>query len=131
MWYRAFRERLLLRLIVSSAPVRPVAEHETYTNRFGLGNWTGLAALVVVLGLPRHLQRRRAPQAQSQALEAAPALELLVFAIVVLHAFFCGAILRVTSPFTILLCLAVVAVVVGQVVGIWPWRRRYVRIRGE
>jgi hypothetical protein len=43
------------------------------------------------------------------------------------HAFFYGALLRETSPYTILLGLSVIAVVVGQAVGVWLFRRRYSR----
>jgi ABC-type proline/glycine betaine transport system permease subunit len=44
---------------------------------------------------------------------------------VVLHAFFYGAFLRMTSPFTLLLIVSVIAVVLGQALGMWLWRRRY------
>jgi len=50
-----------------------------------------------------------------------------LFALVVLHAFFYGALLRVTSPFTFLFGLSVIAVFVGQAVGVWLWRRRHAR----
>jgi hypothetical protein len=55
------------------------------TDSFGLENWTGLAATVIVVGL------------------------------------------RVTSPSTLLLGPSVVAVFVGQAVGVWLWRRRHSR----
>lgn len=112
-------------------PASVAADGSPHTNSFGLGNWTGLAALVVVLGL-----LAVSSDAALRRLKAKPWKRLLrsnylLFALVVLHAFFYGAILGGTSPFTILLGLAVVAVVVEQAVGIWQWRRRYVRIRGE
>lgn len=54
-------------------------------------------------------------------------LNYTLFALVVLHAFFYGALLRMESPFTLLLFVSVIAVVVGQGVGIWLWRRKYAR----
>jgi sulfoxide reductase heme-binding subunit YedZ len=54
-------------------------------------------------------------------------LNYVLFALVVAHAFFYGALLRVTSPFTLLLGLSVLAVFVGQAVGVWLWRRRSAR----
>lgn len=55
-------------------------------------------------------------------------LNYALFALVILHAFFYGALLRVTSPFTFLLILSAIAVFVGQAVGILLWRRRYAGI---
>jgi hypothetical protein len=49
-----------------------------------------------------------------------------LFVLIVLHAFFYGALLRMNSPFTLLLVLSVIAVCVGQAVGVWLWRRKYV-----
>lgn len=54
-------------------------------------------------------------------------LNYALFALVVLHAFSYGALLRMTSPFTLLLSFIVIAVFVGQAVGIWLWRRRHAR----
>jgi len=86
-------------------------------------NWTGAAALVIVSALLSTVLR---------ALKARPwkwvqRLTYVLFALVVLHAFFYGALLRMTSPFTLLLIFSVSAVFIGQVAGIWLWRRRYVR----
>jgi len=94
------------------------------TNSFGLGNWTGLAALVIVVGLLalstdgslRELKARRWKNLQR--------LNYALFVLVVLHAFFYGALLRTTSPFTLLLFFTVLAVFVGQAAGIWLWRQR-------
>jgi DMSO/TMAO reductase YedYZ heme-binding membrane subunit len=96
-------------------------------NSFGLGNWTGLAALVIAVGLlaissdfaMRKLKARRWKRIQR--------LNYALFGLVIAHAFFYGALLRTTSPFTLLLGLSVIAVFVGQGVGIWLWRRRYAR----
>jgi DMSO/TMAO reductase YedYZ heme-binding membrane subunit len=51
-------------------------------------------------------------------------LNYTLFALVVLHAVFYGALRRPASPFTLLLISTVVVVFVGQAVGIWVWRRR-------
>jgi sulfoxide reductase heme-binding subunit YedZ len=96
-------------------------------NSFGLGNWTGLAATVIVVGLLalssdfalRKLKARRWKRIQR--------LNYALFALVILHAFFYGALLRLESPFTLLLLLSVIAVFVGQAVGVWLWRRRHAR----
>jgi hypothetical protein len=50
-----------------------------------------------------------------------------LFALVFLHAFFYGALLRMASPFTILLIVTTVAVVAGQAIGIRLWRARHAR----
>jgi sulfoxide reductase heme-binding subunit YedZ len=97
------------------------------TNSFGFGNWTGLAATIIVVGLLalssdfalRRLRARRWKRLQR--------LNYALFALVVAHAFFYGALLRMTSPFTLLLGGSVVAVFAGQLVGIWLWRRRHSR----
>lgn len=94
------------------------------TNSFGLANWTGLAATVIVVGLLvtsndvslRKLKPRRWKQLQR--------MNYVLFALVIVHAFFYGALLRLESPFTLLLILTVVIVVLGQAGGIWLWRRR-------
>ena len=56
-------------------------------------------------------------------------LNYALFALVIAHAIFYGALLRVTSPYTLLLGLIVIAVFAGQAMGIWAWRRR--RISGR
>jgi len=90
-------------------------------------NWTGAAALVIVSAL-----LSTSSDVALRALKARPwkwvqRLTYVLFALVVLHAFFYGALLRRTSPFTLLLIFSVSAVFIGQVAGIWLWRRRYVR----
>ena len=67
------------------------------------------------------LQRPRAAHPQGSDLEVAPAPELRHLRVGRVHAFFYGALLRVTSPFTVLLLLSVIAVSVGQALGIWLW----------
>ncbi|MBI3492839.1 MAG: ferric reductase-like transmembrane domain-containing protein [Acidobacteria bacterium] len=94
------------------------------TNSFGIGNWTGLAASVIVLGL-----LATSSDVALRKLKAAPwkwlqRLTYALLALVILHAFFYGAFLRMASPFTLLLVLSIIAVVVGQSAGFWVWRRR-------
>lgn len=94
---------------------------------FGLGNWTGLAATVIVVGL-----LALSSDAALRKLKAGPwkwlqRLNYALFALVIAHAIYYGALLRVTSSSTLLLGLSVIAVVVGQAVGVWLWRRRYNR----
>jgi sulfoxide reductase heme-binding subunit YedZ len=104
-----------------------VVDGNPLTNSFGWGNWTGLAALVVVAGLLalssdavlRKLKARKWKQLQR--------LNYALFALVVAHAFFYGALLRETSPYTLLLGFIVIAVVAAQLAGVWLYRRRYVR----
>jgi sulfoxide reductase heme-binding subunit YedZ len=96
-------------------------------NSFGLGNWTGLAATVVVVGLlaiSSDLALRKLKAGRWKWLQR---LNYALFALVIAHAFFYGALVRVTSPFTLLLGLSVLAVFVGQAVGFWLWRRRSAR----
>ena len=102
-----------------------VADGSPLRSSFGLGNWTGLAALVIVavlLALSSDAALRKLKAKNWKRLQR---LNYALFALVIVHAFFYGALLRETSPYTILLGLGVVAVVVGQGVGIWLFRRRY------
>jgi sulfoxide reductase heme-binding subunit YedZ len=97
------------------------------TNSFGWGNWTGLAALVIVVGLLTISTDRSLRELKAKRWKNLQRLNYALFVLVVLHAFFYGALLRTTSPFTLTLIVTVVAVFVGQVVGIWLWRRRHSR----
>jgi len=98
---------------------------------FGLGNWTGLAATLIVVGLLaissdfalRKLRFRRWKWLQR--------MNYPLFALVVAHAIyyaaFGGSLLQASSPSTLLLGPMVIAVLVGQAVGVWLWRRRHSR----
>ncbi len=79
---------------------------------------TGLLALSTD-GSLRELKARRWKNLQR--------LNYALFALVVAHAFFYGALLRLESPFTLLLGVSVIAVFLGQAVGFWLWRRRHDR----
>lgn len=100
------------------------------TNSFGLGNWTGAAALVIVVGLLALSSDFALRKLRARPWKWFQRLNYGLFALVVLHAFFYGALLRRTSPFTLLLGLSVVAVFIGQAVGVWLWRRRSFKAAG-
>lgn len=51
-------------------------------------------------------------------------LNYVLFALIIVHAFFYGALLRTSSPYTLLLLLGVIVVVVGQAAGVVLYRRR-------
>jgi DMSO/TMAO reductase YedYZ heme-binding membrane subunit len=104
-----------------------VADGSVLRNSFGLGNWTGLAALVIVTGLLALSSDAALRKLKAKNWKRLQRLNYVLFALVIAHAFFYGALLRETSPYTILLGLSVIAVVVGQGVGVWLFRRRYSR----
>jgi methionine sulfoxide reductase heme-binding subunit len=101
-----------------------VADGRPLTNSFGIANWTGLAALVVVavlLALSSDAALRKLKAKNWKRLQR---VNYVLFVLVIAHAVFYGALLRTNSPYTLLLLLSVVAVVVGQAIGIWLYRRR-------
>jgi sulfoxide reductase heme-binding subunit YedZ len=104
-----------------------VRDGRPLTNSYGLGNWTGLAALVIVVGLLAISTNGSLRELKARRWKNLQRLNYALFALVVLHAFFYGALLRMTSPFTLLLIFTVIVVFVGQAVGIWLWRRRHPR----
>jgi hypothetical protein len=62
-------------------------------------------------------------RAEGETLEVGSATYVL-FALVVMHAFVYGALSRLASPSTFLLISSIVAVSVGQLMGVHLWRRR-------
>jgi len=104
-----------------------VANGRLLTNSFGLGNWTGLAALVLVVGLLAISSDRSISELKARRWKSLQRLTYALFAMVVLHAFFYGALLRMNSPLTLALIFTVLAVLLGQVLGMWLWRRRHSR----
>jgi sulfoxide reductase heme-binding subunit YedZ len=96
-------------------------------NAFGLGNWTGLAATVIVVGLLAISSDFALRKLKFRNWKWLQRSNYALFALVIAHAIYYGALLRVTSPSTLLLGLSVVAVFIGQLVGVWLWRRRYLR----
>jgi sulfoxide reductase heme-binding subunit YedZ len=93
-------------------------------NSFGLGNWTGLAALVIVVGLLAISTDRCLRELKAKRWKNLQRLNYALFALVIAHALFYGALLRMTSPFTLLLIVIAGAVLAGQLAGILLWRRR-------
>jgi methionine sulfoxide reductase heme-binding subunit len=104
-----------------------VADGRPLTNSFGMGNWTGLAATVIVVLLLVLSNNRYLGELKSRRWKDLQRLNYALFGLVVLHAVYYGALRRMTSPFTLLLIVTVIAVLVGQAVGIWLWRRRNAR----
>ena len=100
------------------------ADGRPLTNSFGLGNWTGLAATVIAVGLLAISSDFALRKLKAGPWKWLQRLNYALFALVIAHAIFYGALMRVTSPSTLLLGLSVLAAFVGQLVGVWLWRRR-------
>jgi sulfoxide reductase heme-binding subunit YedZ len=94
------------------------------TNSFGLANWTGLAATVIAVGLLTISSNFALRKLKAGPWKWLQRMNYALFALVILHAFFYGALLRTTSPYTLLLELTVIAVLVAQILGVWLWRRK-------
>lgn len=102
------------------------ADGSPLTNSFGWGNRTALAATVIVVGLLAMSTDGSLRELRATRRKNLQRLNDALFALVVAHAFFYGALVPVTSPFALLL-FTVIAVLIGQAVGIWLWRRRHPR----
>lgn len=96
-------------------------------NSFGLANWTGLLATVIAVGLLAISNDFALRKLKAKRWKRLMRLNYALFVLVIAHAFFYGALLRMVSPFTLLLVFTVIAVVIGQAVGVYLWRRRYSR----
>jgi len=101
-----------------------MAEGRPLVDSFGLGNWTGLAALVVVAGLLALSTDRSIRELKAERWKNLQRLNYTLFGLVVLHAVCYGALSRPASAFTLLLLSTVIAVLSGQALGIWLHRRR-------
>jgi sulfoxide reductase heme-binding subunit YedZ len=108
-----------------------VADGRPLTNSFGLGNWTGLAATVIVVGLLVLSTDRSLRELKAKRWKDLQRLNYTLFALVVAHAIFYGALRRMTSPFTLILIFTVILVLVGQALGISVWRRRHASSRSQ
>jgi methionine sulfoxide reductase heme-binding subunit len=97
------------------------------TNAFGWGNWTGLAATVIVVGLLTISNNFALRKLKARHWKNLQRLNYALFALVIAHAIFYGALLRITSISTVLLGLIVSVVFIGQTVGVWLWRQRHSR----
>lgn len=119
-------------LIASLSHFFVAPDGSVLTNSFGLGNWAGLVALVIAVGLLAISSDVALRSLKAALWKRIQRLNYGLFALVVAHALFYGALLRLTSVSTLLLGLSVIAVAVGQAVGIWLWRRRHaVAARGD
>jgi sulfoxide reductase heme-binding subunit YedZ len=108
-----------------------VVDGRPLTNSFGLGNWTGLAATVIVVGLLVISTDRSVRELKARRWKDLQRLNYTLFGLVVAHAVFYGALGRMTSPFTLVLILTVFLVLLGQAVGMWLWRRRHASGRSQ
>jgi len=97
------------------------------TNTFGWGNWTGLAATIIVVGLLAISNDLALRKLEAKGWKNLQRLNYALFGLVIAHAILYGALLRVTSISTLLLGLIVSGVFIGQAMGIWLWRRRHAR----
>lgn len=102
-----------------------VADGSLRTSSFGWANWTGLAATVIIVGLLVLSNDIALRKLKATCWKRLQRLNYVLFALVLAHAYFYGALLRLESPFTLLLLISVVVVVCGQAVGVWLWRRRH------
>jgi sulfoxide reductase heme-binding subunit YedZ len=101
-----------------------VADAAPITSSFGIGNWTGLAALAVGAGLLAISTTRAVRELGPARWKSLQRLNYTVFGLVFVHATCYGALQRTSSPFTILLFSIAATVMLGQLTGIWLWRRR-------
>jgi sulfoxide reductase heme-binding subunit YedZ len=97
------------------------------TSSFGIGNWLGLAALVIVVALQVTSTDRWMRELKAPAWKSLQRLNYTLFVLAVAHGLFYGAVRRMTSPFTLVMFATVIVVVGGQAVGIWLWRRKQSR----
>jgi methionine sulfoxide reductase heme-binding subunit len=102
-------------------------EGRPLTNSFGLGNWTGLAATVIVVGLLALSSNFALRKLKARPWKWLQRLNYALFVLVVMHALFYSAGMRAGSPYTLLLLFSVIAVCAGQGVGVWLWRQRHAR----
>lgn len=79
---------------------------------------------MIVVGLLALSTNRSVQELKAERWKNLQRLNYTLFALVVAHAVFYGALSRPTSPFTLLLISTVIAVLLGQAVGIWLYRRR-------
>src|SRR5574341_4885 len=77
-----------------------VADGRPLTNSFGLGNWTGLAATVIVVGLLVISTDRSVRELKAPSWKSLQRLNYTLFALVVAHAIFYGTLRRLPSSFT-------------------------------
>lgn len=94
---------------------------------FGVANYTGLAATVIVVGVAAVSSNAALKKLTAKNWKRLQRLNYALFALVIVHALTYGALWRTASPYTRLLALCVVTVILGQAAGVWLYRRRYPR----
>ena len=95
------------------------------TDRIGLGNWTGLAATVIVVGLLVLSTDRSLSELKARRWKTLQRLNYVLFVFVVVHAVFYGSLSHSNMLSAGVLVSTVVAVLLGQAAGILLWRRRH------
>jgi sulfoxide reductase heme-binding subunit YedZ len=105
--------------------LHPIDRTRILTTSFGLANWTGLAALLIAIGLAAISSDAALRKLKAKRWKRIQRLNYLLFALVVAHALLYGALWRETSPYTITLGLIVLAVVIAQAIGVRLWRQRH------
>ena len=95
------------------------------TNSFGLANWTGLIATVIVAGLLSISNDLALHKLKAKRWKMLQRLNYALFALVFVHTIFYGALSRITSIPTLLLGVIVTLVLLGQAVGIRLWQQRH------
>lgn len=93
-------------------------------NSFGWGNWTGLVAWLIAIALLATSNDAALRGLRMERWKGIQRLTYIFFILVIAHAFFYGAALRLESPFTALLALSVLVVVSAQAAGIWARLRK-------
>ncbi len=83
--------------------------------------------IVIVVGLLVLSTDRSLRELKAKRWKDLQRLNYTLFALVLVHALFYGALRRPASPFTIVLIVTVVAVLVSQALGIRLWKRRHAR----
>jgi methionine sulfoxide reductase heme-binding subunit len=106
-----------------------LADGKPLVTSFGLGNWTGLAATVLVMLLLVVSTDRYLRELKAARWKDLQRVNYTLFALVVVHALFYGVLRRTTSPYTRVLIFTVVVVLIGQTTGIWLWRRRHSELK--
>jgi sulfoxide reductase heme-binding subunit YedZ len=105
--------------------LHPTDRTRILTTSFGLANWTGLAALLIAIGLAAISSDAALRKLKAKRWKRIQRLNYLLFTLVVAHALLYGALWRETSPYTVTLGLIVLAVVMGQAIGVRLTRQRH------
>ena len=94
------------------------------TNSFGLANWAGLGAAVMIVGLATISHDRALRKFKSKRWKRLQRWNYALAVLAAVHAVLYGALWRLSSPYTVTLLASVVLVAVVQTLGVRAWRRR-------